>query len=420
MRIYDIVKEADNQEREPDHKVGVGKLSFDEMQATISQLRADRGWQNLERSIGNDWVAVLGAVGHAMGQGGGVRGKPQMQEPDSDTSASIDIVRYNDPRIAGSYTPSTGVVAVADEVMDRVINDATGAAKGFLSNTIYHEHLHRGFGLISKTPELWKWMPEDIKNYWSETFETSSSLKYQIANVQISPEHAMIYSATESGSRFEYTLDNEYNIDWYVFCDNLRKEVQIGSSEDPTPLWTLVENRILYLVPQAVTEERSPVFGMKPKELLAYWRKLYELVNEGIKSFFTQIGPPRRWGKRTSSGKVSAHNLKTKITNEIKAVIEEVENNPTMRRTSDRSQVAYLEGEFKEVVKRVLLNEYGIEWRNFKSRGITRAKISFIAMKVVANLEVLPGESPLDDPEVLKLINELINVLLDGIKKQNT
>lgn len=302
MRYREIVNEVD-------HNPQVLKVPFDQLQQYMQYAQlGDYGY----KGYGNvdNWVAVLGAVGHGMGTTGGVLNRQQL-EPDSDTHANIGVDRSMPKNIAGLYNQVTGEISLNPRDAKTFSKGVDRVAMGQVSDTILHEMMHRGFSIIDSTPELRKMMPADLQGYWKGSWGNSDD-KYYIGSIQSSAEHAMIYTHTFSTSAFEYKLRGI--VPWLSFC---RKPYQ--SYADPrfkdTPTFTAAAaaGTIKYCCPQAVVEQDSPVYGMQPNQLADYWRDLFEKVNQAIATVFARTGPPRRLGKATAGKPQTQKSAKQKI-----------------------------------------------------------------------------------------------------------
>jgi hypothetical protein len=54
---------------------------------------------------------------------------------------------------------------------------------------------------------------------------------------------------------------------------------------------------LLYCRLDAVADKESPIYRMGPQQIYRYWRRQFDLVNEGLKGHFQQSGPSRRLTK---------------------------------------------------------------------------------------------------------------------------
>ena len=290
MRYTEIINEVD-------HNPQVLKVSFDQLQQYMqyaqTKSRYSKGYGNV-----NNWVAVLGAVGHGIGAYGGAKHTQQTQ-PDSDTHASISVDPSMGKDVAGSYNTDTGEISLSPQRAKKFVDAVDRVAVGETSDTIMHEMMHRGFSIIDSTPELRKMMPEDLQGYWKGSWGNNSDRFYILNNYyQSSAEHGMIYTHTYSTRAFEYALRGI--VPWYSFCRNPEQKYEDPLLPNSKPIAAVhMAGYILFCCPQAVVDSDSPVYKMQPAQLADYWRDQFKQVNEAIATVFARRGPPRRLGRAT-------------------------------------------------------------------------------------------------------------------------
>lgn len=282
---------------EVNHNPDVVKIDYDTLQTLISLGLGDQIWDIGYADV-NNYVALIGSVGHGIGEIGGVQ-TPNMQDPDSDTKAIVVAKDYGDDadKIAGAYSPATGEVSINIELLKQLKPGVKRIESAKTASTIVHEMMHRGFDIISKTPELISVMPEDIKGYWLDDWGKRSGKYYFTQktkegsiSLQASAEHAMIYTHEMGASRFKWTSKG---IPWETlieYANNPRTRNQIAI------LGSMGLN-ILYCRIDSVSDKNSPIYGMRPLQIYNYWREQFDLVNEGLKGHFQQSGPSRRLTK---------------------------------------------------------------------------------------------------------------------------
>jgi len=283
MRYIQIINEVD-------HNPGVIKIPYDDLQIMI-YLGLGQGAWGIGYADVNNYVALIGQVGHGIGNSGGIINRKQQQDPDSATKAIINPKDYGDKsdKIAGQYTPSTGEISINKDLAYELKPGVDRVVAAQRASTLVHEMMHRGFDIISRTPELVAVMPEDVKGYWLNDWGVRSKGKYYLENLQASAEHAMIYSHELGLERFSWNYEAKY-----PFRD-LVKDIRTGNTAGIGGLAGGVN--ILYCRLDAVADKKSPIYGMRPQQIYAYWRKQFDLVNEGLASHFQRVGPPRRLTK---------------------------------------------------------------------------------------------------------------------------
>ena len=300
MRYREIINEVD-------HNPDVLKVPFDQLQQYMQYAQTGRFAQKGFGNVDN-WVAVLGAVGHGMGQTGGVMNRQQV-EPDSGTSANIRVDPSMSKNIAGSFNQVTGEIKLNPRDAQTFRKGVDRVAMGQVSDTILHEMMHRGFSIIDSTPELRKMMPADLVGYWKGSWGKDDG-RYYIGQIQSSAEHAMIYTHTHSTASFEYRLRGI--VPWDSFCREPYQEYEDPRYDITMPAAEMA-GAIKYCCPQAVVESDSPVYGMSPGQLADYWRDTFEAVNRGIGTVFARQGPPRRLGRATAGKPTPQKSAKQKI-----------------------------------------------------------------------------------------------------------
>jgi len=281
MRYREIIKEVD-------HNPENIRVDFDTLQ-TLIYLGIGEGEYGLGYADVNNYVALVGAVGHGIGKTGGVL-HPQQSDDTSSTSATLrkrDYIQdYGDDGkgIAGAFNPDTGELSMNKDFVDQLkpmVHRVLGAQQ---ATTIVHEMMHRGFQIISDTPELRGVMPEDLNGYWRDDWGSVQG-DYYIGGVQASAEHAMIYAHTLGPERFTYPYQG---MSWRDFVR--------GVVRDPQGMRAMASmgHQIVYCRLDAVMDNDSPIYGMKPRQLYSYWKRQFDLVNRGLQSYFSRSGPPRR------------------------------------------------------------------------------------------------------------------------------
>jgi hypothetical protein len=279
MRYKDIIKEVN-------HNPSVIKIDYDTLQ-TLIYLGIGQGTWGIGYADVNNYVALIGQVGHGIGKSSGIMNPAQQQDPESDTKAIISPVDYGDDsdKIAGQYNTTTGEISINQELVGDLkpgVNRIMGAQR---ASTIVHEMMHRGFDIISRTPELVRVMPEDVKGYWLDDWGKKSG-KHYIGRLQASAEHAMIYTHELGPERFRWDFES-------LSFRDLVKAIRQRNTAGIEELAGAGKN-ILYCRLDAVADRNSPVYNMRPIQLYRYWRDQFDLVNEGLASHFQRVGPPRR------------------------------------------------------------------------------------------------------------------------------
>jgi len=281
MRIREILREVD-------HNPSVVKIDYDTLQ-TLIVLGIGQGTWGFGYADVNNYVALIGSVGHGIGRDMGIRNVQQQQAPDSDVNVTITAKDYGDDsdRIAGTYRPDTGEIAINRELVDALkpgVDRVLGAQR---ASTIVHEMMHRGFSVIRNTPELVKVMPKDIQGYWLNDWGDLAGDNY-LGNLQASAEHAMIYTHELGPERFRWPFEDKFPF---------RRLVEIARNpRTRSSIEDLAGNgyNIIYCRIDSVVDRNSPIYGMRPLQIYRYWREQFDLVNQGLQTFFARSGPPRR------------------------------------------------------------------------------------------------------------------------------
>lgn len=281
MRYREIINEVD-------HNPENIRVDFDTLQ-TLIHLGIGQGEYGLGYADVNNYVALVGAVGHGIGKLGGVL-HPQQTDDTSATHATLrkrDYTQdYGDDgkKIAGAFNPNTGELSMNKDFVDQLkpmVHRVLGAQQ---ATTIIHEMMHRGFQIISDTPELRSVMPKDLNGYWKDDWGSVQG-NYFIGSVQASAEHAMIYAHTLSPERFTFPYTS---MSWRDFArDAPRSPNSIGAMVS-------MGHQIVYCRLDAVSDRDSPIYNMQPSQLYRYWKNQFDLVNRGLESYFSRSGPPRR------------------------------------------------------------------------------------------------------------------------------
>lgn len=281
MRYREIINEVN-------HNPENIRVDFDTLQ-TLIYLGIGEGEYGLGYADVNNYVALVGAVGHGIGKLGGVL-HPQQTDDTSATHATLrkrDYTQdYGDDgkNIAGAFNPNTGELSMNKDFVDQLrpmVHRVLGAQQ---ATTIIHEMMHRGFQIISDTPELRSVMPKDLNGYWKDDWGSVQG-DYFLGGVQASAEHAMIYAHTVGPERFTFPYTS---MSWRDFVR--------GVVRDPQGMRAMASmgHQIVYCRLDAVMDRDSPIYGMQPSQLYRYWKNQFDLVNRGLQSYFSRSGPPRR------------------------------------------------------------------------------------------------------------------------------
>lgn len=283
MRYKEIINEVD-------HNPSVVKIDYDDLQ-TLIYLGLGKGDWGYGYADVNNYVALIGQVGHGIGKSGGIKNPKQQQDPDSDTKAIINPKDYGDDtdKIAGQYNTQTGEISINKDLVYQLKPGVDRVQSAGRASTIVHEMMHRGFDIISRTPKLVAVMPEDVRGYWLNDWGRGDR-KHYMGRLQASAEHAMIYTHELGAERFGWDYEDKL-----PFRD-LVKAIRQGNTAGVEALASAGMN-ILYCRLDAVADRDSPIYGMGPRQLYRYWRRQFDLVNEGLKGHFQRVGPPRRLTK---------------------------------------------------------------------------------------------------------------------------
>lgn len=279
---------------EVNHNPDVVKIDYDTLQ-TLIYLGLGQGDWGLGYANVNNYVAMIGQVGHGIGKSGGIKNPKQQQDPDSGTKAIITAKDYEPEygdeadNIAGQYNPQTGEISVNKDLVYQLKPGVDRLQSSNRASTIVHEMMHRGFDIVSRTPELVAVMPEDVQGYWLDDWGRAAG-KYYIGNLQASAEHAMIYTHQFGPERFSWKYQ-----DALPFGD-LVKAIRAKNTAG-FEAFAGVGMNIIYCRLDAVADKNSPIYGMRPYQIYSYWRKQFDLINEGLKGHFQQSGPSRRLTK---------------------------------------------------------------------------------------------------------------------------
>lgn len=291
MRYREIIKEVD-------HNPTPVKIDFDTIQTLlalgIGQGEWDTGWADV-----NNYIAVIGAVGHGIGTKGGVL-NPQQTEPDADTAATITAKDYtadygdDADKIGGAFNTDTGEISINQSRVANLkplVNRIEGAKE---ADTIVHEMMHRGFQIISDTPELRSMMPKDMNEYWSRDWGRPAGDNY-VGLIQVSAEHALIYTHSLGASRFAYEYEDK--LPWRDFI-----RASYGTAQGAAGIEAMASmgQMIVYCRLDAVLDKDSPIYNMRPREVYLYWKDLFEDINQALATYFSRSGPPRRLGPARS------------------------------------------------------------------------------------------------------------------------
>ena len=286
MRYIQIINEVD-------HNPDVVKIDYDTLQ-TMIYLGLGQGNWGFGYADVNNYVALIGQVGHGIGKSSGIKNPKQQQDPDSGTKAIITAKDYEPEygdeakNIAGQYNTVSGEISVNKDLVYQLKPGADRIQSSDRASTIVHEMMHRGFDIISRTPKLVAVMPKDVKGYWLNDWGAGDR-KYYMDLLQASAEHAMIYTHQLGPERFRWNYENVL-----PFRD-LVKAIRAGNTGGAEALGGMAQ--ILYCRLDAVADKKSPIYGMRPQQIYTYWREQFDLVNEGLKSHFQRVGPPRRLTK---------------------------------------------------------------------------------------------------------------------------
>lgn len=299
MRYKELINEVD-------HNPGVIKIPYDGLQ-TMIYLGLGQGSWGIGYANVNNYVALIGQVGHGIGKSGGIKNRAQQADPDSATKAIIRSKDYEPEygddadKIAGQYNTTTGEISINKDLAYELKPGVERVVQAGRASTLVHEMMHRGFDIISRTPELVRVMPEDVVGYWKNDWGVGKR-RYYIGRVQASAEHAMIYTHELGPEKFTFPFNS---VSFPEFARAIRSSNEV---EVLLPYTHLPFCRI-----DAVNDPNSPIYRMRPQQIYAYWRGQFDLVNEGLASHFQRVGPPRRSSKGAADKRQAAKQRKQGI-----------------------------------------------------------------------------------------------------------
>lgn len=256
------------------------------MQSIIAQEPGTADSQMLDQAFSaNDTIMFLGALGAAEIPGftayGFEGGDENTPIPDFDQDP------YMDPNVAGYHEPGSGSIRVNPQTFLRLMQGTPTIAD---ANTAVHEIMHRGFSMVYRTAEqysqLRSMLPQDLYTVWrggwgvqdTSRFPiidiTNSAGEVEYPNMQINPEHCMIYAMTTQPDGFHDRLfvQTVPQLAWGQQYFNQEWQSNFNNRYDD------------------LTRDR-PTTDMR--RMRTYWRILYYNTERGLSRFLrTVLGQP--------------------------------------------------------------------------------------------------------------------------------